>query len=219
MPNSSRPFIVFLLAALLVSPSSFALNSPLSDEAIREAYFLGQRHDLATSNFLEKYRQRLDEPETGPYIASVEFLTPFARMVSLSSEHSIGYSAQQAEQEHRGQEESVTINIEVLFTASYGPLISRPTDSRSGSPVGFAFRSSDFWRDIDVQVTTEDKALKPLRFNGEPTYVCVEHGCRLTGATLHLQFPARLFASAATVQVKPPEGPEVLVDFDLSTLR
>ena len=221
MPTSFRRFFAVLLAVLLISPVLFAFSSPLSDESIREAYFLGQRRDESTARFLDKYKQHLVSPESGPYIAAAELLTPFARLVLLSSERTMGYSAQQAAEEHRGEAESVAINIEVLLTDSYGPLIARPTGPRSGSPIGYAFRSPEFWKDIQVQVMVEDRILKPARFTGEPTYVCAsEGGCTLSGATMRLEFPARLFtSSSATVQVSPPDGPEVFVDFDLTALR
>ena len=220
MPNSCRRLIALLLATLLVSPELFAFSSPLSDEAIREAYFLGQRRDESTARFLDKYKQHLAPPETGPYIASVELLTPFARVILRSSQQTIGYSAQQAAEEYRGKEERVAITVEVLLTESYGPLIAQPTGPRSGSPVGYAFRSPEFWRDVQAQVIVEDRILKPVHFSGEPNYLCGEHGCTLTGATLTLEFPAGAFTSdAATVQVTPLTGPEVFVDFDLTALR
>ena len=220
MPTPTRPFLAVSLAILLTSPASFAFSSPLSDEAIREAYFLGQRRDETTARFLAKYKQHLAAPETGPYIASVELHTPFARVILRSSQETVGFSAQQAAEEYRGKEESVAISIEVLLTASYGPIIAQPTGQRSGSPVGYTLRSSDFWKDIQVQVTVDDKILKPAHFSGEPNYLCGEHGCTLTGATLRLEFPARAFDSeSAAVHVAPPEGPDVGVDFDLTTLR
>jgi hypothetical protein len=220
MPNSSRRFIAWSLAMFLIPHGLFALSSPLSDESIREAYFLGQRRDESTARFLAKYKQALAPPKTGPYIASVEFLTPFARVILRSSQQTVGYSAQQAAEEYRGREENVAISIEVFLTDSYGSLIAKPTGGRSGSPVGYAFRSPDFWKDIPVQVIVENKMLKPAHFSGEPNYLCGEHGCTLTGATLQLEFPARGFDSdSAAVHVVPPQGPEVLVDFDLTALR
>jgi len=219
MPNFSRRSIAVLLATLIVSPGSFAFSSPLSDEAIREAYFLGQRRDEKMTAFLEKYKQHLREPDRGPYVSTVEFLTPFALAVLQSKDHSTGYSAQQAAEEHRGVEENVVVNIEVLFTESYGALIQQPISDRSGAPTGFTFRPSDFWRDIDVQVIVKDKVIKPTRFTGEPLYFCAR-GCALMGATLRLELPARFVDSdTAAVQVVPPEGPEVWVDFDLTGLR
>ncbi len=41
MFSSSRPCLAFFTAALLLSPFSLAYQSPLSEESIREAYFLG----------------------------------------------------------------------------------------------------------------------------------------------------------------------------------
>ena len=219
MPESWRVLPALLLSTLLTSPVLFAFNSPLSDEAIREAYFLGQRRDEKMTAFLEKYKQHLREPDRGPFVSSVEFLTPFALLVLQSKDHSTGYSAQQAAEEHRGVEENVVVNIEVLFTESYGALIQQPISDRSGAPTGFAFRSSDFWRDIDVEVIVKDKVIKPARFTGEPLYFCAR-GCALMGATMRLEIPARFVDSdLATMHVVPPEGPEVWVDFDLTGLR
>ena len=220
MQISSRRFVAVSLAILLTSPGSFAFSSPLSDQAIREAYFLGQRRDEKTARFLAKYKQTLAPPKTGPHIASVELLTPFARVILRSSQQTVGYSAQQAAEEYRGKEETVAISVEVLLTASYGPIIAHPTGPRSGSPIGYTLRSSDFWKDVQVQVMVDDKVLKPTHFSGEPNYLCGENGCDLTGAVLRMEFPAAAFASdGATVQVSPPEGPEVFVDFDLTELR
>lgn len=219
MPNSCRSFLVLLLSMLLISPGALAFSSPLSDEAIREAYFLGQRRDEKMTAFLEKYRQHLRQPDSGPYVSTVEFLTPFALAVLHSKDRSTGYSAQQAEEEHRGVEESVVVNIEVLLTESYGALIQRPISERAGTPTGFTFRPSDFWRDIDVKVIVKDKVIKPSHFTGEPLYFCAR-GCALIGATLRLELPARFIDSdSASVEVTPPEGPEVWADFDLTGLR
>jgi hypothetical protein len=213
-------FSVFV-AALLLSPSSLAFDSPLSDQAVREAYFLGQRHDNSLPLFLDKYAKYLPPPRTGPYIASITFFTPFALLAQLSSQRTMGYSAQQAALDHRGQEEFVKIIVQIYLTESYGALIARPTGSRSGSPTGYALRPSDFWKDFDVQVFSEDRELISLTSSGEPTYLCSDNGgCTLTGATLQLEFQAKSFLSdSASIQVTPPEGDPIVVDFDLTQLR
>ena len=100
--------------------------------------------------------------------------------------------------------------------------MAAPTGPRSGSATGYTLRSADFWKDIDVQVVTDDKLLEPTDFTGEPNYVCGDEGggCVLTGATLRLEFPAKLFTSdSATVLIAPLEGPNVSVSFDLTALR
>lgn len=214
-------FSCILAAALLLPAPSFAFDTPLSEEAVREAYFLGQRHEHDLTDLLAKYIKLLPMPETGPDVASVAFLTPFALVAQLSSQRTMNYSAQQAEQDHRNQEEIVRIIIQIQLTEAYGALIPRPSGSRFGSPTDYAQRPSDFWKDFQVQVFDKDKNLVPLNSSGEPNIACGQDGgCILTGATLQFDYPAKAFASdTPTIQVIPPEGDSVTVDFDLSNLR
>src|SRR5467141_4185054 len=120
-PSPARPVASLLAALLLLSPSSFAFDTPLSDQAVREAYFLGQRRDESMATFLNKYTRFLEPPKTGPDIVSVTFFTPFAVLVQQSSQHASGYSAQQAALDHRDQPEFVRIVVQIQFTNSYGP--------------------------------------------------------------------------------------------------
>ena len=226
MPSFLRPLGSVLAASALLCASCYAFQTPLSEESVREAYFLGQRHDESLARFLEKYTQALPVPKTGPYISSMTFLTPFALVAQRSDQHSTGYSAQQAALDHRGTQETVQVVVHIQLTETYGALIPRKTGPRSDSPIGYAFRPSDFWRDFDVQVFPSDRdddepPLMPVTSSGEPTYVCVEEGgCVLSGATLYFEFPAEAFPSdSAVVQVNPPEGDQVVVDFNLSALR
>ncbi len=216
-----RSMVPVLIAALLLTPSSFAFDTPLSDQAVRQAYFLGQRRDESLASFLDKYTKQLPPPKTGPHISAITFFTPFALVAQLSSEHSTGYSAQQAALDHRDQQETVKIIVHILLTDSYPAYIPRPTSSRSGSPTGFAPRPYNFWKDFQVQVFAGDKTLEPFSSSGQPDYTCSEYGgCTLIGATLRFEFPAEDFATdSATIDVNPPEGDPVSVDFDLSSLR
>jgi len=137
----ARSFLSILLAAVLAAPPSFAFSSPLSDEAVREAYFLGQRHDGSFARLLDKYSKRLPPPKSGPQISAITLLTPFAQLVRFSESYTGNYSAQQAELDHSDQEEIVEISVEILFTPSYGAVLFVPTGSRSGSPQGYRLRS------------------------------------------------------------------------------
>src|ERR1700730_17464461 len=104
MPSSLRISWAVLVAALLAVAPSFAFDTPLSDQAVREAYFLGQRHDDSMARLLGRYTQFLSAPEAGPHIYSVTLLTPFALLVQQSSQLS-NSSAQDAEKQHHGDEE------------------------------------------------------------------------------------------------------------------
>jgi len=209
------------MATMLLTPASFAFDTPLSDQAVREAYFLGQRHDETMATLLNKYTKFLPSPKTGPDIASVTFLTPFALLVQQSNEHTSGYSAQQAALDHRDQGEFVRIVIQIQLTDSYGSFIIRSTGSRSGSSAGFVPRPYDFWTDFDVRVSSEDQKLRPFSSSGQPNFICSQDGsCTLTGATLQFDFSVEAFASgSATIEVTPPEGDPITVDFDLDHLR
>jgi hypothetical protein len=218
---SSRSTASIFAALLLLCPSMFAFDTPLSDQAVREAYFLGQRGDETMATFLNKYTKYLAAPKTGPDIASVTVFTPFALLVQQSSQHASGYSAQQAALDHRNQGEFVRILVQIQLTNSYAAYIVRPTGSRSGSPNGFVPRPYDFWKDFDVQVSSDEKKLRPFSSSGHPNLRCSDDGgCEVTGATLQFDFSADVFASgAATIDVTPPEGDPVSIAFDLDHLR
>jgi len=219
-PVLSRFIISSSLSALLFCQPLFAFQTPLSDTAVREAYFLGQRHDESVSAFFAKYAKSLPEPAFGPDIAAIRFLTPYAQVVSLSGNHVGNYSAQQAEKDHQADSETVIVSVDVYFTESYGPYLNPPADSRSGPPIGGTLRSSDFWRDFEVTVISDSHPLSPQDISGQPIFNCSDAGCALNGATISLIFAAKNFPSdTVTVNVIPPEGDEVNADFDLSLVR
>src|SRR5271168_3986046 len=163
------------IASLFVALPLLAFDSPLSDEAVRQAYFLGQRHDDSLARTLDKYTKTLPSPETGPHIAAVTFLTPFALLVQSSSQR-LNYSAQQAELDHRNQKEIVKIIVEIRFTSTYGAFIVRPTGARSDSPQGFSPRPYNFWKDFAVQALVDHKEVLPFSSSGEPNIVCSDDG-------------------------------------------
>jgi hypothetical protein len=213
----ARSLASIFAAALLLIPPSFAFDTPLSSESVREAYFLGLRHDGSCALLVfDKYTKHIPLPKTGPHISSVTFLTPFAQLAQLSDRRSANYSAQQAQLDHRGQDESVKITVEIYLTSSYGALIPNPAGSPALIP-----RPYDFWRDFSVQVYDGNKILSPSTSRGHGLYRCGRTGpCRPLGAAIDLEFPADAFAAdSVTVQVIPPEGDTVSLDFDLTRLR
>jgi hypothetical protein len=214
----NRSLLSIGMAALLVSPASFAFQSPLSDESIREAYFLGQRHD---ASFLTNYVKFLPPPKAGPYISSITFLTPFAQFAQFSSNYVGNYSAQQALLDHHGKEESVKITVEIYLTNSYGALIPNPAGSPSRSSSALIPRPTDFWKDFRIEVYNGHQILSPSDSGARALYRCGRYGpCRPRGAAVDLEFPADAFTSdSATILVTPPEGASVSVDFDLTRLR
>jgi hypothetical protein len=220
MRSVFRHFLAVFTAAMVLSAPALAYQSPLSDEAVREAYFLGQRHDESLARALSRYTQFLPPPETGPHIYSVTFFTPFALLVRHSSQQ-VNYSAQQAAKDHQPDDETVLIEIQIFLTPSYASVIPTPTGSRSDRHTGFRIRPSDFWKTFKYQVFDDKDELTTDDLTGEPIYACSGDGpCDLSGATVRIEFPATAFTSdTATISITPPEGDPVAVDFDLSSLR
>lgn len=221
MVQSSRSYFAVLVSALLLAPPSLAFLTPLPDQAVREAYFLGQRHDGTYPRLLQKYTKFLPPPKTGPYISFIAFYTPFIQIVQFNDRLVRNYSAQQAEIDHRNQPEFVRVVIQIQLTSSYPATMEDPAGRRNGSSPLLISRPHDFWKNFEVQVYDGEKPILPSASFSHANSSCGRSGpCVLIGATLDLQFSAGAFASnSATIDVTPPEGDPVSVDFDLDALR
>src|SRR5437879_4145005 len=114
-----RRLAAFAISALLLCQPLFAFQIPLSETAVREAYFLGQRNDQKTFDLLKLYTVSLPLPDKGPYISEIRLLTPYAQVVSVSSQHSVGYSAQQAAADYHGRGDSILVQIRIEFTVTF----------------------------------------------------------------------------------------------------
>jgi hypothetical protein len=222
MPSSLRRCLSSLAAALLLSPATLAFDSPLSDQTVREAYFLGQRHDGSFAILLfDKYTKRFPLPKTGPHIFSIALLTPFMQLAQHSDRYFANYSAQQATIDHRGHEETVQIIVSILLTESYGRIVVPAADSPSRTALPPFQRPYDFWKDFEVQVFDGEHALAPSSSRGHADYNCAYRGpCLMYGATVVMEFPAESFPSnSISVHIIPPEGEPVSADFDLTRRR
>lgn len=209
------------LVSLVLPSTSTAFDTPLSDTAVREAYFMGQRHDETMAKFLDKYNKHLGAPKSGPYVSSVTLFTPYAQVVVGSSQHIGHYSAQQAQIDHRDRKETILCIIEIQLTETYPAFVPDPVRTGFRSPVGFVLRPYDFWTDFQFLFLDGEHELRPISSSGHPNYSCGDNGgCILTGATVQFEFLADSFpTNEATVEIDPPEGEQLVLDFDLASLR
>ncbi len=187
--------------ALVFSPqTALAYDHPLSDDAVREAYFLGQ--DVKDVHiFLSSYVRSLPVPESGPDVAEIEVETPFAQVVKDSSQRTVNYSAQDAAAAYRKRGDYIEIRVKVLFTPSY-------------NNAGVAF-----WRDVSVGIIQKEH-LAATGGSGEPIYSSSDDGTALLGANVYARFNvADVSSGAAQVEVALPQGPTVQASFDLGKLR
>ena len=223
MPSMLRPCIALFAAIILGAPPLRAFDHPLSDEAVREAYFLGQRRDETTANFLNKYTRALPPPETGPYISYVSFFTPYAGAVELSRQNQMGNSAQDALQQYKKHGSVIRVVITIEFTANYNFLIEKPTNSNSGSKSGFQYRPPDFWRDFSYRLFQRDQAVPSTNMEGQATYTSADAGGagNLSGAVVTLYFDADSIdpSEDADVVVDTVNNQQAVATFSLASLR
>ncbi len=185
---------------LLVPQLGFAYDHPLTDEAVRDAYFLGQ--DLDRSNdFLARYTQALPVPDSGPQVAEIELLTPYAQVVQVSHEHPMGYSAQQAAADDKKRGDSIQVRVKILFTPTY-----------TGA--------DDFWRGVSVGLV-QKKHMAATAVSAQLLYASDSDGdySWVIGANVFVQFSVSgVESDSVDVEVIPPGGAGVRATFDLGRL-
>jgi hypothetical protein len=225
------------LSATLLSVESLAFESPLSDRAVRDAYFLGQRNDEETVSTLNQYIRNRPVPPKGPHISEVRLFTPYAQVVDVSRKQVVGYSAQQAAQDYHARGDFILVRVRIEFTPSYHAIESDRSAKELSSEKGLSLRREDFWTAFRVGLSQKDQWIEPRDIRGEPTYfqrlfrgepvITPNSGTSsglptgdMTGAFVWVEFDARDVASEpARVEVLTPDGQRVVVDFDLSSLR
>jgi hypothetical protein len=202
---SSRSGLVILVSALLITSLAFAFNAPLSDEAVREAYFLGQRRDDRTAQFLETYRRYSPVPKSGPHVYAVELFTPYAQAVEASSKHGGSYSAQQARLDYQARGDSLRVGVYVRYIPNQVP-------GQAGAR-----------KDFQVRLTLDGETLEPRSLRYESMLVGTGGkggGSRSTGFIIWQEYEAPASTSpGAIVTVDAPDGQHVAVSFDLARLR
>jgi len=176
---SARSLTSVLAAVLLVASSSFAFDTPLSEQSVRQAYFLGQRNDETTASFFAPYLRTLPVPDKGPYIAEVEVYTPYVQIIEASRRRSMGYSAQQAEKDYRHRHDKIFVRVRIDFTDSYGSLelYRSAKASQEHHPGAVDQPLPDFYRDFRVGLSQrssashEEQWIEPLRILLQPSYI------------------------------------------------
>jgi hypothetical protein len=211
----------FLASVCLISQALLAYDAPLESRSVREAYFLGQRNDEKLGKFLESYQKHLPLPEKGPYISEIELLTPYAQVVDVSRQRTMGYSAQQAEEDYKKRGDIIQLRVRIELTPTYGEVESSPPTKDSGAKRGVALRPEDFWKDFQFRLSQGGETIEPLDIYGEPIFNSSRGGSGgLAGAQVWVEYDARDVGSSETVvEVVTPDGVKIAAKFDLDKLR
>jgi len=171
------PISCVLAAALLLPPPSSAFDTPLSPEAVRDAYFLGQHNDKSTLSFFSQYVKTLPAPDQGAYISEVEIYTPYVQIIEHSRRLSGAYSAQQAELDYRHSHDKLYVRVRINFTDTYGALELYRSAKGDKELSGRDEPLPDFYRDFHVGLSQrigpdrEEQWIEPLRIILQPSYI------------------------------------------------
>ncbi len=200
-----------LMAAVAIIPTTIsAFDYPFSPQTIRAAYSLAEAPSDRLADFLKPYRQDLAMPKTGPWVRSVRIQTPFTFLVYEITRQGPNYHANDAERDFFGKHEPFRIQIEIAFTPTY----PKPNDT--------AAALGDFWNDFKVRVTQKGE-VQPVKTIGKPSFADPYDGTvsGYTGAEIDLDFDPKKIGAGddTTVEVDTPDGQDVEVTFDLSSLQ
>ena len=205
-----------LIAAICIlgmaDPSS-AYEAVLSDQAVRDAYFLGSSRNGETEQFLAQYVRHFPVPRSGPDIAEIRLDTPFTQAVERAGEK-LEYSAEGAEQEFRGKSLPMRVYATIYFTPSYTAIL------RSG-PSGVVLRPENFWKDFNIRFTQGHNVIAADTTGGYRIFASSQKGMRrVIGAEIYAEYSTRRISSeTASVEVVGPDKTAVETTFDLSKLR
>lgn len=211
-----------ILAAMLLHTPAFAYDTDLSDTAVREAYFLGQRNDDKTRAFFVPYTRHLPMPKKGPNISEVRLLTPLAQVVQISSQTTSGYSAQQARLDYHGRGDTLLLVVHIEFTATYGSIDADHSAKNAAGEKGLTLRTEDFWQDFRYGIKQKEDWIEPRAIHAEVDYGGPEAigSTGMVGAWVYVEYDSRKVTSDDTqVSVFTPDGQEVQTSFDLEKLH
>lgn len=150
-----------LAAALLIAQPALSFQSPLSEESVREAYFLGQRNDQTTVAFFNPYIRSFDRPQIGAIVSEAELYTPFVQLVELSSRRN-NYSAQQALLDYRSGTDTLFVRVRIEFTPTYGTAQYLANLYQNSERPAVAPRRADFAQDFRIALVQGDRRIEPL---------------------------------------------------------
>jgi hypothetical protein len=191
----SWPAVV--LAFALAVPA-WAYDFPLSESAIRDAYFLGTRQTSLGNSFLAEYTREIPKLNLGNYRSFASLETPFTQ-VAMASSKKLNYSAQDAVKEFLGKPLVFRIHLEICYMAD-------------APPEGLEVRIVDRKRDL-----LPDSSERALFFPAWDKYAAPPPAI---GETIDFEFsPEKIDSSTLSILIDTPDGQHAQLDLDLRALR
>jgi len=200
---------LFLIASFVLAGLAgvaFAFENSLTEDAIRNAYFIATGSPAARTDFFNSYIHHLGVPDVGPNISSVEIETPFANVVQQISDHSLNMRAPDAVANFYDKPVAFRVRVVVNFTPTY------PAATTTSMQLG------DFWNDFDIHLV-QGSEVSPIGVHGTPILSDLTISGYIGAVVVADYNPQDIQSGPATVVVTGPDGARAETSFDLSDLR
>ena len=193
------------LASLLIAAPAFAgYEYPLQSPEIRNAYFLGERNNQQTVEFLGAYTKRWTQTQPERYIVSeIDVLTPYVQIVQRGMREAPGDSEVQTETDLQAHPLHFLVKASVFFNPAYAGTTPAGVEGQ-GSGHSFSAKLS------------QSHDIAPLRTTIDPIYG--EHGPSGIMITVEVD-PAKIKSAPMHITVHTPDGKSISTDFDLTQLK
>ena len=205
MPLKSNVSLTFLASCLFAAPAFAGYEYPLPSPEIRNAYFLGQRDDSQTAEFLSPYALKFTKSQTGDYvITEVDVLTPYVQVIQRGARQTPGDSEVQTETDLVAHPFRFIVKVVVAYSYSHIAHIGPANDSSRGTGQDFSVQAGQAH-----ELTTLGMTKAGFGWKHCPC-----------GVILTAEFDASNVASAPMhITVHTPDGRSASADFDLSKLK
>ncbi|MGB7281968.1 MAG: hypothetical protein WBE13_06895 [Candidatus Acidiferrum sp.] len=190
-----RAIRTVLLAGSLAIPAC-AYDQPLTENSIRDAYFLASRNGGLRADFLGKYALSIPDLKQGTCTSQARIETPFLQVAEYSAKVP-NYSAQGAVQDFLGRRMSFRMLLDVCY--------------REHAPANA----------VKVKILQNKKVVPPESFESSPYSEPTEFGyLPPNGEQIVLEFsPAKIDSSDLTIFIDTPDGQHAKAVFDLQSIR
>lgn len=203
--------MAILMALFLTSQTAAAqtYHYPLHSEAIRDAYFLGERNNFQTTDCLLQYIHRFTEPQAGRYyILEVDISTPYKQIVLRGQRDTPGDSELQTETDLQTQPQEFILRVQVDLNGAYADQVRR-----SVAP------PPDFSRQVSIRVA-QQRDIMPLSTTYRAIYTNMGRTAVFVGWLSKLQFdPAKITSATLRISVKTPDGQVQEAEFDMAKIQ
>ncbi len=189
--------VVALSMSLVIARGACGYDFPLSESAIRAAYFLGIKGPSQGSTFLSEYTHAVNQFKVGACTSEISLQTPFAH-VAVHASKAVNYSAQDAVKEFLGKPSVFRVHLDICYLA--------------GAPENT----------IKLTVLQNKKSIHWTSENRSAYYPTSDESTQVSnnGERIDLEFPAdRINSSELTIRIATPDGQHADAVFALESLR